>query len=822
MTAATDPATADPTPADPPAADPPAVGSGGAMRTAVRRAVRDRRLPPPAVRLGLLLVALAAALVADRFAGSGGPWLWNLDLPKIDYPLAVFFHDALSHGRLPLWNDDLGLGFPLYAEGQIGAFYPPNWLIYLLPPLAALDVARILHLVLAGTGAGFLALRVAGSRGGAIVACLVAVLGGAIVTKLEWTNLVAAYGWLPWVLLPLARRPQPSRAGLVGAGLAWGIQALAGHPNTWLLTGLAAVVLLLATGRSRATLRRVAGFLALGVAVGSAQLVPSAILTGLSVRSQGLSPDDLFTSAATGFDVLGLGFANAFVRGGGLGGWDTATAWYPDGVFALLEAGAYVGLAVVALAASGAATRRARPWLAVAGSMLVIPVVAAFRPPLWEQLPVLNGLRSPVRSYVVLAVVLGILAAIGLARAFRRDGASIRASRWAIGAVGSLLAAYGLSVGLAVLAPGVFDALLRAFSSHLDEAGAERSRQLAIAALSTPLPALLEAAAGVMAAFAIVLGGPRRLLGAGLVALAAAPLIAFSPQANLVRTEDAFSGAGTLFVKALQIEAPHRLVTLGRPGWYEGMPDQLAAAHVADLEMFSSLDLLATDQVLAAARSGPDATMVRRALGVDEIVIFGAVCPGVIAVQVPGLDARVCRTPDPLRPPYWVPADVARVGAGPSGLLAALLGALQPTDATVDPARLVAGARPAGMLGWDETSATVDVSATSSGYVWFDRAWWPDWEVTVDDHPVTPLRALGGQLVPVPAGSHRIHEELRPREVALGLAVGLLAAAAALVWALRSGPRRRWRRRQPPPQDGPAGGAGPAAPTPAGGGGSAV
>ena len=56
-----------------------------------------------------------------------GMTLWNLDLPKIDSPLAVFFHEALAAGRLPLWNDRLGLGFPLYAEGQIGAFYPPNW-----------------------------------------------------------------------------------------------------------------------------------------------------------------------------------------------------------------------------------------------------------------------------------------------------------------------------------------------------------------------------------------------------------------------------------------------------------------------------------------------------------------------------------------------------------------------------------------------------------------------------------------------------------------------------------------------------------------------
>lgn len=771
-----------------------------------------RHAPSPrAARLLLVLVAVAAALVADRFAGPGGPWLWNLDLPKIDYPLAVFFHDAITHVRLPLWNDDLGLGFPLYAEGQAGAFYPPNWLLYLLPPLLALDLARIGHLVLAGTGAGLLALRVSGSRAGATVACLVAVLGGAIVTKLEWTNLVAAYAWLPWVLLPLARRPRPTRLGLVGAGLAWGAQALAGHPNTWLLTGLAAAVLLVAVDPRPAVVRRIVGFAGLGLLVGSAQLVPTAMLTGLSVRSAGLSADDLFTSAATPFDPLGLGFANVFVRGGA-GGWDTATTWYPDGVFALLEAGAYVGLAVVALAAAGVAARRARPWLLVGAVMLALPVVAAFRPAFWEALPVLDGLRSPVRSYLVVALIAGVLAAVGLGR-LGRGGLSAAGDRpappgsprarataslpvlLAGGAVAVLVVGYGGVLVLAVAAPGLFGDLLRAASSHLDPGGAERSRQLAVAALSSPLPALVEAGVGVAAVALIARARPRRLAAALLVGLVAWPLLAFSPQANLVRDESSFSSAETRFVETLRIEAPHRLVTLDRPGWYEGMPDQLAAAGVADLEMFSSLDLLASDRVLAAARDGADAAAVRRALGVDTVVTFGRPCPGQLVVRVSGPDAYVCHEQGALVPPYWVPASV--VPAAPGGLPeqpAGPLPALQPTDVSVDAAAMAASARHARIVGWSDTTSTIDVTADGPGYVWIDRAWWPDWEVTVDGRGVVPYRALAGQLIPVAAGSHRVVAELRPREVVLGAAVGILAAAAALAWALRTGPRRRrWR-----------------------------
>ena len=177
-------------------------------------------------------------------------------------------------------------------------------------------MSRVLHLTLAGLGTGLIALRLSGSRTGAVAAALVAVCGGAIATKLEWHNLVAAYGWLPWVLLPLVRRPRPTRRGLVAAGILWGIQALAGHPNIWLLTGLTAVVVLIATTPRVVTVGRVLAFGFIGVAVGAVQLIPTAILTTLSVRSAALSRIDLFTSAATPFDVLGFAFANPSSRPG--------------------------------------------------------------------------------------------------------------------------------------------------------------------------------------------------------------------------------------------------------------------------------------------------------------------------------------------------------------------------------------------------------------------------------------------------------------------------------------------------------------------------
>ncbi|HET8587964.1 MAG TPA: hypothetical protein VFM74_08850, partial [Candidatus Limnocylindria bacterium] len=486
--------------------------------------------PTPLIGILLVGISLVAAALAARVTFGLDGWLWNLDLPKIDYPLAVFFHEALARGELPLWNDRLGLGFPLYAEGQIGAFYPPNWLIFQLDPLAAMDLTRLLHLALAGVGTGLLALRVSGSRQGALLASVVAVLGGAVVAKVEWWNLVAAYGWLPWVLLPLAGRSPPRRGAILTAGLAWGVQALAGHPNTWLLTGLAAGVLLLRRPLLPAV-GRLAVFAAVGVGVGAVQLLPTVLLQLVSVRAGGLSADDLFTSAATPFDVLGLGFVNAFIRSSN-GSWDFPTTWYPDGIFALLEAASYVGLPVVGLAGIGLGGRRARRWTVLAGVALAIAVMAAFRPSWWQVVPVLNGLRSPVRSYLLLTLAIAVLAAIGVGRLGRAP--AMRRARRGLLAMAIVVAAYVVAVVLARSFPSVFDWLLRISASHPDATGIEQSHGLAVAALTSLWPLGLEL---LIAALCVPLFRARRgatTVGAAVL-LAMLPLGLLSPSVNPVR-----------------------------------------------------------------------------------------------------------------------------------------------------------------------------------------------------------------------------------------------------------------------------------------------
>jgi hypothetical protein len=684
----------------------------------------------------------------------------------------------------------------LYAEGQIGAFYPPNWLIFQLPPLQALDVTRVLHVALAGLGTGLIALRLTGSRSGAVVAATTAALCGGIVTKLEWTNVVVAWAWVPWILLPLTRRPAPSRTGVAVAGILWGVQALAGHPNTWALTGIAVVVVMFAAAPRRETIARVAGFALLGVAVGAVQIIPTAVLLGLSPRATGIDKADLFNNSATPFDLLGLVFAHVFEKTTN-GTWDLSTVWHPQGFFGVLEAGVYVGMPVLGLALVGARTRRGRPYVALAAAAILIPVIGAFRPDLWAATPIINGLRHPARAYMFLDLALGILAAIGVTRL-----AASPSSVWRLvaAAVAAPVALYVLVLAMAANLPATFDGLLQDFGYLVGPSQAEQMRLLAVSNMSNLATWVPELLLG-LAATGLIWAGVSRMVGGrnrgrtrwmrpGIAALAVAPLAIFSPAANSSQSADAFSYAGAPFIQAVQAAHPTRLLTLGAPGWYPGIPDQPAAAGVPDALMFSSLDLEAVDTVVSQLQEPGADPSLRRLLGMDVIATFGTTpCPGEVLARVTADQATICRDTAAAHPPVWLPAStVTSMGDG-GGLLVP-----SPVDASVDVAQALAGARPASTIHWDTSGDTIEIDAPGAGWVLVARSWYPSWQTEVDGDRATVLRFAGVQLVKVPAGRHTITQTWSPWDAVAGVVLGLLGLAIAVALVARD-PRRQKAQR---------------------------
>src|ERR1700712_5699524 len=149
---------------------------------------------------------LSPALLAASWLGSlfapllvPGQALANRDIPLFHLPLRSAFRELAAFG-LPLWNPWLHGGQPLLSNPSYGAFYPPNWLIFAMPPYFALSLLAMLHVGLAFAGAWRLARRLGCGRGAAALAGIGYSGCGAYFSQLSAFTLLLSLAWLPWLL----------------------------------------------------------------------------------------------------------------------------------------------------------------------------------------------------------------------------------------------------------------------------------------------------------------------------------------------------------------------------------------------------------------------------------------------------------------------------------------------------------------------------------------------------------------------------------------------------------------------------------------------
>ena len=122
-----------------------------------------------------ILACLFAFYPKFFFARSGflvGDHLWQ------HYPWAELLWKSVHQFKLPFWTPLIQCGFPIAAESQIGVFYPPNLLLYLLLPLEwAHSYMNILHFLLSGFGTYFYARQIGFKPLGSFVSAFLFLFG---------------------------------------------------------------------------------------------------------------------------------------------------------------------------------------------------------------------------------------------------------------------------------------------------------------------------------------------------------------------------------------------------------------------------------------------------------------------------------------------------------------------------------------------------------------------------------------------------------------------------------------------------------------------
>ncbi len=366
-------------------------------------------------RAGLVDLAGFAVLACLFF----GPILFTnailtgYDTFTIFYPHRAEAARALLSGQLPLWNTGHFLGAPLLANPQVAVFYPFNWPFLLLAPGLSLAATMAFHFVLAGFFMCLFCRSAIGmSRSGAWLAGVAFAFGGFMGQQTGHLNQVSVATWLPLVLL-LGKNAWTRRspASIAACALAIGLQFLAGHTQEsyMILVALGLYVIFLAieqygVRRMLSGLRgfvAIAGAVALGGALAAVQILPTLELSGLSIRSGGLSFRQASSFSLNPLDLLLALLPNY-------------AAAPPN------EMAGYIGVAALVLALTAlrwSAKRRLVTFLAILAGLALLLALGRYTPVYWAAyygLPGVGLFRVPARWLLLYSFAAAALAGMGL------------------------------------------------------------------------------------------------------------------------------------------------------------------------------------------------------------------------------------------------------------------------------------------------------------------------------------------------------------------------------------------------------------------------
>ncbi len=749
--------------------------------------------------------------------------IWHQNLP-----FRAFFHRQLAAGHLPLWCPEMGTGYPLLAEGQVGALYPPNLLIHTLFPFAAaFNLTILATMILAGTGASLYARQVGAGRGPALLAAVVFGLSGWMLVHLANVNYTATAAWAPLLLLLLERiGAGAGRRTMALLAVAIGIMLLAGSPQLayYNLLLLLFYALLLAARQDdwRTRLRPLGaafGAVLVGFLLAAPQLLPSRELKSMSPRTEGVDLEMATFSGMAPRHLLLFLAPKAYGDNGTLHrvpaiDEETGEALrHPttgeplervvsfeselaDKAF-FWEVTAYVGILPLLLAAVAVLTGIKRRAVAFALGILVLSVVLALGKSgglyvlLFRILPGFDWFRVPGRFLVYADLMLAVLAALGLTRLL---ALLPERRRIVLGAAATAVAAIVVVVDLH-LALGDQNPTIEAdrWLSPPETVEAIEARE---ADRGDP--------------FRISTLDPQRLVfrNAHFRALGwTGDLTPYDPARLTLHPNLGilFGISSSRVYSPLPLPWPAEVMSLlHRPMDYDtGLPqgvnpkisrllnvryliDPFGAARgrVTPLGEYEG-DILYRDSLILPL--GPPYRI--RLYEDPEALPRAWLVPDARVVPDPRhrMDGNLTATQEALLSRWWDPEGEVLITESKPGP------ALEPAGAS--------GGQ-AGFLAHEPTRVAIETTSDGPAWLFLGDSWYPGWQATIDGEAAPVRRAnIFGRAVRVPGGKHEVvfTYECAPFDRGLLLAGLGLALLAALFFSARRRPTRPEHASSPPP-----------------------
>ncbi|MEI7752476.1 MAG: hypothetical protein WCJ71_10365, partial [Candidatus Omnitrophota bacterium] len=194
----------------------------------------------------LALLGLLFAFYPELFLVKAAPLTY--DHFEQHFPWAFQLAKSLKDFRLPFWTPSIQCGFPLVAESQVGAFYLPNLILYLLLPFrVAYSYMNLFHWLIAGWGTYAYAKQMKLGAMPSFVAAVIFVFGAAYGGAFYNMTSLKTICWFPVALYFLERYLERRKVWLlVGMALVVGQSLVAGYLQmavlTWMIFGAYAML----------------------------------------------------------------------------------------------------------------------------------------------------------------------------------------------------------------------------------------------------------------------------------------------------------------------------------------------------------------------------------------------------------------------------------------------------------------------------------------------------------------------------------------------------------------------------------------------------
>lgn len=388
------------------------------------------------VAIGAAVASACALLWLPLWTGE--QTVFAIDAASYFYPMKAALARMVQSGEWPWWNPWLRNGLPFYANPQVGLFYPPTVLFFVLPVSLAFNWVIILHFALLSVGFFAWLRRVGHSDLAAGLGALALAWGGFAISMTTYMNNLQAIAWIGWTWWAWA-------AWLEGRNIRWlaltavglALQFLAGEPQIPIITAAVALLIALSQYRRVAPESRrwwevptaIAGAALAAMLLSAIQLVPTAELFLQSGRSEGLKAGEILAWSLHPSQLHNLLVPRYYEGTEGL--FDLRQLPIPSQPWVFTS---YLGIGILLLAAAGLDRKRLGWSLLWAGLAIlgVLLAIGAHNPlvPMLVDVPFLRIFRYPEKMLLLPAIAVPVLAAAGLDRV-RSGAGGARPAAWA-------------------------------------------------------------------------------------------------------------------------------------------------------------------------------------------------------------------------------------------------------------------------------------------------------------------------------------------------------------------------------------------------------